>query len=620
MTYRPEIDGLRALAVVAVVLFHARVPGFEGGFVGVDVFLVLSGYLIAQQLRARPDVTAFLVRRIRRLMPMMLVVCLASVPFAWMLLLPAQFKDFGQSLVAGPLFLGNLLFWQEAGYFAETAAAKPHLHLWSLGLEGQFYLAMPFLILLRKGGLALLAAVSFGFCVWASWHAPATAFFLLPARLWEFLAGALLALYAYRGAAWLVPLGLVLIGAAILLLDGAMAIPGALALLPVAGTVAVLAAQPSPGVLTVAPVVWLGRLSYSIYLWHHPVFVFAAIAVPAFTVLYMLPVLLPLILVLSWASWRLIEQPQRQRQDLRQIVAGAGALAMLGIALHVAQGAPNRLPASAQTVLERAERGPMPCHDAHSVSELAHGTLCRIGAPDATAQIALIGDSHAGHLTRALDAALRTQGRAAVVLSRSWCLPLPDFGTNAPSRGPECARFMAEGWARLAGEPEVRVIVMAAQWANGIAGARGDLLPVTYRFEGAQFPDNGQAFAAALGSLKAAPALLSRRLILVEPVPEYPSAVPAAVARALWSGKGDAGVGVPLDYTHRNGDALAALAWFESATRATVVHSARILCPQGPPCPILDGDVPLYRDASHLSRSGAARLVAALLEVLDDPS
>ncbi|MEO1312621.1 MAG: acyltransferase family protein [Pseudomonadota bacterium] len=613
MTYRPEIDGLRALAVLAVVLFHAGVPGAEGGFVGVDVFLVLSGYLITQQLQTRPPLADFLIRRIRRLLPLMVLVCAVSAPFAWALLLPEQLKDFGQALVAGPLFLSNVLFWREAGYFTDAAAGNPLLHLWSLGLEGQFYLLMPLLILLGGRGLVVLAAMSFVLSLWASQMAPSAAFFLLPFRLWEFLAGALLALSGVRGPSWLGPLGLMMIGAAVVLLDGAMAVPGVVGLLPVVGTVAVLAARVPLGALQTRLPVRLGQLSYGIYLWHYPVFIFAPLAMPG------LPVLatVPLVLALAWASWHLVERPGRLRQMLRPTLAATLVLLGAGVGLHLGQGAPGRLPEAAQGLLSKAERGPMPCHDALSLAALAHGALCQIGAQDAVPRLALIGDSHAGHLTKALDRALTERGEAALVLSRSWCLPLPGFGTKAPARGPECAAFMDLAWARVAREPEVQTIVMAAQWANGIDGARGNLVPVRYSFKGVE-GDNAEAFAAALRSLSGVLALRDRKVIVVEPVPEFTSAVPATLARALWDGQGASAL-PPVAYAPRNGPALEALAAFEAATGARKVRSADVLCPGGSPCPVLAGDTPLYRDASHLSGAGAAPLVAALLKVLDDP-
>lgn len=617
MRYRPEIDGLRAVAVAVVVLFHAGVPGLAGGFVGVDVFLVLSGYLIAGQLANRPQVGTFLMRRARRLVPMLVLVSAASLPFAWALLLPQALKDFGQSAVAGPLFLANLLFWWEAGYFGAVAAEKPLLHLWSLGLEGQFYVLMPLLFWIARGRPATLVATagvgSFAAGLWASWAMPEAAFYLLPFRFWEFAAGALVALGGWRSrTVWPGALGLGLIFASVLIFDGTMAFPGWAALLPVAGSVLVLVSAPLRP-LAWPPMVGLGALSYGVYLWHHPVFVFGGMMAPGVPAL----ALVPLVLALAWASWRWVEVPCRRGVPWPSLGGAVAAVVAAGLGLHVVQGAVWRLPSHARGVLATAERGAMPCHNVLPLEAVQAGALCRVGDHSVEPHMALVGDSHAGHLTAALDEALRARGQAAWVISRGWCLPVPGLEAAAPGRGVDCGSFMAAAWRRLEAQEAVEVVVMAGQWANATQGARSGLLAVPYRFEGRVAPDasaNPRIVATALDSLAAQPK--PWRIVVLGPVPEFARSVPDTLALAAWRGEAPPDA---LDFATRNAEALPLLRDFTTNSSAELVSARAVICPPEHPCQGRDAVGRLqYRDASHLARAGAMPLVAKLLQVVDD--
>jgi peptidoglycan/LPS O-acetylase OafA/YrhL len=207
MLYRKDIDGLRAIAVVPVVLFHADLNVFSGGFVGVDVFFVISGFLITSLIGAeiKKDVftvTSFYERRIRRIFPALFVVTMFSYILAFSLFMPEQFLEFGKSVVAATLFSSNILFWLESGYFDGPAEMKPLLHTWSLAVEEQFYIIFPiFLILIKRyfncrwiAFILPLALISFIMSVWGVYHQPSATFYLAPTRAWELLLGSLLAL------------------------------------------------------------------------------------------------------------------------------------------------------------------------------------------------------------------------------------------------------------------------------------------------------------------------------------------------------------------------------------------------------------------------------------------
>lgn len=336
MRYRAEIDGLRAVAVIPVILFHAGFSLFSGGFVGVDVFFVISGYLITSIIvgeleKEKFSIVKFYERRARRILPALFLVMAVCVPFAWMLLTPADLDYFSRSLIAVALFSSNILFWQESGYFDTAAELKPLLHTWSLAVEEQYYLLFPlFLLLVWRFGkkhvgwaLVFIFFVSLGLAQWASINYPEAAFFLLPTRAWEIMLGAFAALILadperFKGKSYSDPLallGLFCILASIFIYDETIPFPGLYALLPTVGAfLVILFAGPGTRVariLSFRKIVLVGLMSYSIYLWHQPVIVFYKYArLYEISLSERLLLLVP-IFILSYVSWRYVEGPLR---------------------------------------------------------------------------------------------------------------------------------------------------------------------------------------------------------------------------------------------------------------------------------------------------------------------
>lgn len=258
----------------------------------------------------------------------------------------------------------------------------------------------------------------------------------------------------------------------------------------------------------------------------------------------------------------------------------------------------------------------MPCHGQLSVSAVKRGAVCRIGAEGVTPTIALLGDSHAGHLTPALTQDLAQQGAAALVFSRGWCAPLPGFGTDAPSRGPECAAFMEAAWRHVLTHPDIETIVLAAQWANFTEGTREGMARVTYA-DALDWRGNPAAFSAAMANLAETLHGKGRRLVLVEPVPEFAEPVPDALMRDAWREKTLTRVAPPVPFEGRNAPALATLAAFREETRALVLRPRDILCEKVDLCRVAtEAGVPLYRDRGHLSSAGAALISEALVPLL----
>lgn len=350
LSYRPEIDGLRSVAVLPVILFHAGLSSFSGGYVGVDVFFVISGYLITSILLndidgGRFSILRFYERRVRRILPALFLVMAVSVPAAMLLLRPNDLIDFAKSLIAVPLFLSNVLFWAERGYFDAATDLKPLVHTWSLAVEEQFYILYPpLLYLMARAALrwrALVFGGLFALSLAASWYLTRlhfeTGFYLPFSRAWELLSGAGAAVVLRRrpgigGLAGTLAAGagLLLVLWAVFTYDAGTVFPGIAAVPVVFGTVLLILAaregNPVHRVLAWRPLVWIGLLSYSLYLWHQPIFVFIRHAGGGEAAVL---ASLPLVLAASVLSYRLVEQPLRRAGASRRRVFGLAAAASL---------------------------------------------------------------------------------------------------------------------------------------------------------------------------------------------------------------------------------------------------------------------------------------------------
>ena len=359
MKYRAEIDGLRALAVVPVILFHAEFELFSGGFVGVDVFFVISGYLITTILiedleNQRFSLVNFYERRARRILPALFFVMLVCIPFAWIWMQPSQMKDFSQSLVAVSLFASNILFWIESGYFDAAAEEKPLLHTWSLAVEEQYYVLFPiFLFLAWRYGknrvfwmIVVMASISFLLSEWG-WRNKATAnFYLAPTRAWELFAGSIAAFIVQKNGVrknnFLALLGLAAIIFSIFAYDETTPFPSLYALVPVLGVVLLILYADkdtlTAKLLGTKALVGFGLISYSAYLWHQPLFAFARIKSAAEPSFLLMSTLAIGSLALAYFSWRYIETPFRSSNIVNSkkliVLTLAGFVFFIGIGLN----------------------------------------------------------------------------------------------------------------------------------------------------------------------------------------------------------------------------------------------------------------------------------------------
>ena len=340
MQYRPEIDGLRALAVIPVILFHAGFSTFDGGFVGVDVFFVISGFLIttiiiAELEKGEFSLIRFYERRARRILPALFATMLISIPVAWALMIPAQLKLFAKSLVATSLFASNFLFWKETNYFGAAAEEKPFLHTWSLAVEEQYYLFFPILLMLlwRFGPrrlLYLIIAIAFASLALSEWgwrNSPTANFFLAPMRIWELLFGSVCAFVIhkkdYRPNEVFAAAGIALILFSIFAFDENTPFPSLYALGPVVGTALIImfaTSETTTGkLLATRWVVGIGLISYSAYLWHQPLFAFARIGFRENLNDTVFLALTVLSFMLAYLSWRYIETPFRKIREKKSL-------------------------------------------------------------------------------------------------------------------------------------------------------------------------------------------------------------------------------------------------------------------------------------------------------------
>jgi peptidoglycan/LPS O-acetylase OafA/YrhL len=484
--YRPDVDGLRAVAVMLVLHFHAFPVVMPGGFVGVDVFFVISGFLItgiiARELEQdRFSLLTFYIRRVRRIFPALLVVLATALVMGWLWLLPAAFAQLGVDVFASAAFAANIALLLQSGYFDLESAKKPLLHLWSLGIEEQFYLAWPLILMLtvrlRLSIVAVastLGIASFILNVALIGSHPVAAFYLPFTRAFELLLGAVLAcswdrvLQSRRSIELRAWAGVAMIAAAVALLDGHNAFPGWWAILPVAGTALLVA---SPGawicrvVLASPPLVWIGLISYPLYLWHWPLLVFgAAIKFQPLTLIERELVLIASTL-LAWATYRFVEKPIRfGRPSPRKLAGLCASMVLIGAAGGVVvwgRGFDFRLPAEIRAMANvptQSQRWRV--HECMLDLSIETGFAADCADPDRRPLVLVWGDSTAGALIPGLRKAQQTRNFGIAQFTLSSCIPA--LKADIPGN-PNC-RAMNDKVLTLARELQPDVVLLHGTW------------------------------------------------------------------------------------------------------------------------------------------------------------
>ena len=647
MRYRPDVDGLRALAVVPVVFFHARVSPFSGGYIGVDVFFVISGYLITSLLeedirQGRFSIIRFYERRVRRIIPALLAVLLFASVAAWRLLMPDQFDDFAKSVFATALFASNILFWKEAGYFQAAAIEKPLLHTWSLAVEEQFYIIFPLFLFVAHRWLkrlvvwlVALAIISFALSVWGVAHKPTAAFYLAPTRAWELLLGSLLAIRAIpklKSPIWqelggIFGLGLILWGMFTLTVQSPF--PGANALFP-AGGAALLIYTGSDRLtitrklLSTKPLVFVGLISYSLYLWHWPILVFAQLSQVGSLTSWQTAALIVLSFVMATLSWRFVEQPFRRRDGVfrQKPLFASTALAVtclvaFGPLGHYSDGWPKRIPAEVRRLAAFSmSRNPRQseCMATTTPSYLILPKDACVHGADVRPAYALWGDSHADALVEMIGQVARRHGHSVKSLENAGCPPIAGTGRIGIYKG--CFSYNEQAIDYLLSDPHLHTIIIAARWSVYIEGFNRDFGPAERDRTDRPFitDETGEVM-----DLRARENLFARQMpmtvkrltdagktvALVYPIPETGYSIPQTLARILSKGGNPSHFTRPESYYLRRQKFVSGVLdkIGPANTKIIRLRPDRRLC-DGTNCIVYANGNPLYRDDDHLSLAG----------------
>jgi peptidoglycan/LPS O-acetylase OafA/YrhL len=637
--YRPEVDGLRTVAVMAVIFYHAGLGYAPGGFVGVDIFFVISGYLITSIIHreigeGRFSFITFYERRIRRIFPALFAVLALSIPAAWVLLTPIQLNDFSQSIIATVAFASNFYFRIKSRYFSADAETIPLLHMWSLAVEEQFYIGFPILLIAVRyiKGLSLNAVLiagcagSLGYCIYKQPLEPMGAFFLAPSRAWELSAGALVATNRPRILAWLAGRpglarmmemgGALMMTLPIFVYSNVTPFPGAATIPPVLGAALIILASRGTGVvggtLASRPFVFIGLISYSAYLWHQPLFAFARAWSVTHIPLWGSLCLVGLTLLMAWLSWRFVEQPFRSRDGFsrRQIYGLAAVLSVILIALgligHLQKGFPGRY--NAQVLALAATTEPSPdrtrCHT-DGLNYRRPADACRYIGKEV--HWAIFGDSHVIETGYALAEHLAPKGQGVVHLSFSGCQPVLTFATPNPG----CNAWMKESVAYLEQDRSITDVMVAFRHSFYLFGDQTKSYPtvpntppnfLTDQSPGVAREAYWRDYVTILRRLSAS----GKHVHVVLPLPELPVLVDRYIYR-----DGGENASTPLDYyARRNAFVLARLDQLRAIPGLTLLDPRDAVCADGTCRAIIDGKA-MYFDDNHFSMPAARRFIAA---------
>lgn len=636
-TYRPDIDGLRAVAVLGVVAFHAAPTLLPGGYVGVDVFFVISGFLITGILirdceARRFSLTRFYSRRIRRILPALVTVLLTFTVVACVVLPPADLDFYSRTLVSATLFVANQFFLNHTGYFHVDALESPLLHLWSLAIEEQFYLFWPpavFLLyrsrLRRWAPLLIMLALLISLALaqrWVWMGNGAGAFYMLRARGWELLLGAMLAtgavplLHRRRDREAASVMGLAAIVCSMLLFNQDTPFPGLAAAAPCLGAAALIHANRAEVTivgrwLSAPRMVLIGLISYPLYLWHWPLLVMPRLALgralsPAEVGMYVI-----LAFALAWVSWRLIERPlQRFRTGDKEgrfvLVAGVSILAVIATVatvIVVGQGFPQRAsPTVLRAEAARNSINPMNefCHVEAGVAPPSAAPCTTSGAGEA--RILLWGDSHAAHIMPGFVSAAGKYPVALRQLTKSSCPPLlPDRRSDVASA--DCVNFNRQVLG-IAGDAPPETIVLAARWTEYLTSPSVE--------EAEQL---GQEVRETIANIRQSVGAATE-IVIVGPIPGFAFEPSKCHARTMFAGLDSLPCRSPQPNNSRR-SVLVEQVLVDAASGTPGVKVAlpwRNFCGSGG-CTTVSEGVFLFRDANHLTVEGAEYL-APLLETI----
>lgn len=637
MKYRPEIDGLRALAVIPVIFFHAGFEQFSGGFVGVDVFFVISGYLITTIILSEKEQGTFSLlnfydRRARRILPALFLVMFISLPFAWFWLFPSDMKDFSQSLVAVSAFSSNILFWQETGYWGIDNELKPLLHTWSLAVEEQYYVLFPiFLMVMWRfrrrwilGSFMLFAAFSLMMSQWGAHNHPTANFFLLPTRAWELAIGASIAFYfLYKKTTihtllsnksvdeLLSIIGLLMIGYSVLAFNEATPFPSLYALVPTVGTGLVILFSSKETLvgklLANKLLVGIGLISYSAYLWHQPLFAFSrhrSLTEPSELLFLGLSLLT---FLLAYLSWRYVEKPFRTKGKLSGSaivkfgIGGSILFLSIGLAGHITNGFngydfKNQL---TQEVIETKWKVN------HGLSKTCDNSFTL--SPDCRTsdepEILIWGDSYAMHLVQGIIAS--NSDAKIIQITKSVCGPFFDIAPvtlKYPVNWAEgCLEFTGEVRKWIKENNTLKYAVVSSPFSQYLSD-ENELLSRNGNLEKVNVNSVIREFMKTLDELES----MGVTPVVFSPPPANGIDLGRCLAKAEWNGLGLEN----CDFsTSRISEGITEVyAFLETIDKKyKVIRLDDFICKNGL-CKTHFDTTWIFRDKGHLSHAGSAEL------------
>lgn len=651
MDYRREIDGLRAIAVLMVFAHHLGIQQFSGGYVGVDIFFVISGFVIFRSILTDLEnktfsVRRFYQRRIRRILPALIVTILFCFTVGLWVLTPNGYIEMANTALSAIFSVSNIYFDDNAGnYFATTAKNIPLLHTWSLGVEEQFYLLVPLLFLAHGQKcntqrivrlLLVIMLLTFIYNLVAIYVLGKMnhAFYLPMARLWEIAIGGILAVIERSNTKitqnWrsiLTAMGLIGIATSAIALDGETQFPGFAALLPVFSVALLILSAPKEGepyyrLLTVPPMLFFGRISYSLYLFHWPLIVFTGLYFGRDLFINEKTLIFVIAVFLSTLTWKYVEQPFRQRQgkldwpDIRNILGVAITLILVISGASIwSNGFSSRINPEAlqvEILLNKSRDNILPCKEVESHKNMPNANLCSPYQKQDNIDYILWGDSHAGMLQPEVSTGMHNIGMSGIYAGMADCQPLFGVHTTKKKNRAECAAFAHHIFYTIKRE-QVSTIILASRWAtlSSPVPSPGDVSLSKKLFD----DENSGAsisFYAALERTVKRITEAGTKVIIVGPVPEIDFDVPDMLTRVI-----DLGLNMPeisrIDFNKRQSIILKALRKVNELDDVIAVYPHEILCDEQH-CQVAQGLHVLYQDDDHLSPEGAGLVVPLIIK------
>lgn len=640
MSYRADIDGLRAIAVLSVVIFHAFPSLIPGGFIGVDVFFVISGFLISTIIFKGVEAgtfkfSDFYSRRISRIFPSLILVSIVCYAVGWFLLFPDEFAQLGKHLFGGSTFISNFILLNESGYFDNSAETKPLLHLWSLGIEEQFYFIWPiFLFCMNKGKKSFLCKIAIGFlasfilCIYRTKVEPSVAFYLPYTRFWELLAGGALAWFnLYSGniisekmksklSPVLSSLGFFLLFLSFFIIDSKTLFPGAWALLPVISCILIIGDNKdsyiNKKILSNKILVWFGVISFPLYLWHWPILSFIRIVnggVPSGLTRFIAVILS---ILLAWLTFKVVESKIRFRRDEKTIISLGLSLALIGFVggfSYLAGGVPSRSSIEEYSY-NRNQLLRWPSVDQACIN-LVGGVkplfdYCRYSNSNSSRNVIVMGDSHAHAAFPGISEYLKTKGYNAILFANSNCPPLIGTYTGETEAQREfCTKRIRQLLNEASKVKNVEKIFFFTRGANYLAGnefSAEEKVNPSFMIDKKAFKEGAQKTINRLKSV-------STSIYFVSENPELRIRSSSCLSRPLNQVKVDCNVDRNSVYRRQN-DYMQILM---SLKGITVIDSRNAFCGASSCSPFSGAGVLLYADDNHLSKAGSEYQVSNLL-------